>query len=798
MLSLFFCIVAIPLHRQRLSVNRNFEFEFLDLNRMERSTLNCGQLEQNPQQESLHLHSTFRSSISTHPLLCLRPSSRIDSVQPIHSSTAFILTMEDPTKVGRLAKAAKRKAQAEDVSEVRLAVEDPTIEGKRNKASKRRVREEDEIEARPVMKAPPKKVPTGDAAFFAWLENTEARTATRASTKRASTKKAPPKNTPSGDVSEAPQKNKLKEEQRAAKNARSRERYHEMTDEKRAAKSARDVARARQRRQEMPDEQREAEKAKKRAYTKQRYHEMTDEKRAAKSARDVARKRQRKQETAKLQGKTARRWEPSVEEDFHSTINEFLDAEKDLSSEAVNDLLSWRDCEAVRDLEGIDKNMTKYTKGSWRLQALAKRRLYDRQLMDGSPKEKKAQKKAKNYLSKGEKDVLNSAGKLTRGFMRCGGELSEAVWVTLEHAYDVNNMSTPKGQERAHRDAWPPNDPNAVPSELNFDESFARFEEQCQKNNRQYPQYLRSPPDPTWLARQLLAGAMEFYRKFRSRKYPHVIICGLEPSRRQWQGVDIPHVSFLFVMDKQKNGNPWKKEMVDFLREWGLRFKNDSLFDPKAEETADETVDETANEPDNDESDVDSDSETEVEDIQDSDLVTGKSLCVIPFEFWDLLLVILYLLKWQKKHKESLSMSRWNAWLREINLPVTLLNAAFIQVASFRFRHYLVPLVPPRNPYLHGQMTDSMDGSRQNTLLLSQGQSSQIPLSLSQAMMSQSPPQQEEKVDFDLEVIREVNPAEEEKVTEEYAEETPLLSGEEEGEMHDFEISISNNSELEV
>ena len=256
--------------------------------------------------------------------------------------------------------------------------------------------------------------------------------------------------------------------------------------------------------------------------------------------------------------------------------------------------------------------------------------------------------------------------------------------------------------------------------------------------------------------------------------------------------MDIPHVSFLFIMDKQVNGNPWKKEMVAFLREWGLRFKNDSLFDPKADETADE--------PDNNESDGGSDSKTEVETIADSDLITGKSLCVIPFEFWDLLLVILYLLKWQKKHRLSLSLSRWNAWLRQINLPVTLLNAAFIQVASFvRFRHYLVPLVPrPNNPYLHRQMTDSMDGSRQNTLLLSQGQlSQQVPLS--QAMMSQSPPRQETKIDFDLEVIREEiieeNPAEEEKVTEEGAEETPLLSGEEDGEMQNFELSIISNND---
>ena len=233
-----------------------------------------------------------------------------------------------------------------------------------------------------------------------------------------------------------------------------------------------------------------------------------------------------------------------------------------------------------------------------------------------------------------------------------------------------------------------------------------------------------------------------------------------------------------------------------FLREWGLRFKNDSLFDPKADETADEpeTADSSA-----DESDGDSDSETEVETIADSDLITGKSLCVIPFDFWNLLLVILYLLKWQKKHRRNLRLSRWNAWLREINLPVTLLNAAFIQVASFRFRHYVVPQVPSRaNPYLHRQMTDSMDGSRQNTLLLSQGQlSQQVPLS--QAMMSQSPPRQE-RVDFDLEVFEEEEEEEEEedKVTEEEGEITPMLSGEGDEELPDFELSISHNSELEV
>ena len=358
-------------------------------------------------------------------------------------------------------------------------------------------------------------------------------------------------------------------------------------------------------RKPLTDEQRAAKNAKDR----QRYWDnpLTDEQRAAKNAKT----RQRRNGAAKLQGKTATRWEPSEEEDFHSQINEFLDAEKDLSTKALVDLIAWRNCEVVRDLEGIDKNLTKYAEGSSRLRALAKRRLYNRQLLNGWIPEAPEEKRTKSYLTKGEEDVLNTAGKLTRGFMRCGGTHSDAVWVTLEHAYHVNNMDTQEDREKAARDAWPPGDPNAIPAELNFDRSFAKFQSECDKNNRQYPEDLRHPQNPTGLARQLLAGAMEFYRHFRSRKYPHAIICGLEPSRRQWKGADIPHVSFLFIMEKG-NDRPWKKEMVAFLREWGLRFKNDSLFDPQAVHPK---ADETANEPDKDETDGDCDSDSEAKKI---------------------------------------------------------------------------------------------------------------------------------------------------------------------------------------
>ena len=472
------------------------------------------------------------------------------SIHQGHSSRTFILTMEDPTIVGRQ---KKRKA-----------------------AEQKRAQAGHASEARPAKKeAPQEKVPRGDAAYFTWLENSEKAPAKRAAKRKAqedeklgakakkqatkakkkeapesksdakqapeskakvkllsseqgAAKKAPQakskkqatkakakkeapeskldaKQAPEskanvkllsseqGAAKKAPQVKKRKpltDEQRARKNAKLRQKRQEMTDEQRAAEKAK----ARQKRQEMSTEEREAFNMKKR----QRYREqpaIAENARAKANQRYRGPKREERLETAKLQGKTASRWEPSEREDFHSQINEFLDAEKDLSTEALNDLLAWRDCEEVRDLEGMDKNMTKYAKGSWRLQALAMRKLYDRQLMDDVILESPKAKRAKKYLTKGEQEVLNTAGKLTRGFMRCGGEHSEAVWVTLEHAYDVNDMSAQKGQERARRDAWPPDDPaNAKPAELNFDQSFARFEEQCEKNNRQYPEYLRRPP----------------------------------------------------------------------------------------------------------------------------------------------------------------------------------------------------------------------------------------------------------------------------------------------------------------
>ena len=424
------------------------------------------------------------------------------SIHQGHSSRTFILTMEDPTTVGRQ---KKRKA-----------------------AEQKRAQAGDASEARPAKKeAPQEKVPRGDAAYFTWLENSEKapakraakrkaqedeklgakakKQATKAKKKEAPESKSDAKQAPEskanvkllsseqGAAKKAPQVKKRKpltDEQRARKNAKLRQKRQEMTDEQRAAEKAK----ARQKRQEMSTEEREAFNMKKR----QRYREqpaIAENARAKANQRYRGPKREERLETAKLQGKTASRWEPSEREDFHSQINEFLDAEKDLSTEALNDLLAWRDCEEVRDLEGMDKNMTKYAKGSWRLQALAMRKLYDRQLMDDVILESPKAKRAKKYLTKGEQEVLNTAGKLTRGFMRCGGEHSEAVWVTLEHAYDVNDTSTQKGQERARRDAWPPDDPaNAKPAELNFDQSFARFEEQCEKNNRQYPEYLRRPP----------------------------------------------------------------------------------------------------------------------------------------------------------------------------------------------------------------------------------------------------------------------------------------------------------------
>ena len=159
-------------------------------------------------------------------------------------------------------------------------------------------------------------------------------------------------------------------------------------------------------------------------------------------------------------------------------------------------------------------------------------------------------------------------------------------------------------------------------------------------------------------------------------------------------------------------------------------------------------------------------------------------------------MLILYLLKWQKKHNKSLSLHRWNAWLRAINLPVTLLNAAFIQVASFRFRHYLVPQVPSRTAYLTKLTSDSMVGTAQGSEGLSQGVTSQLPLSLTQ--MSQPSPRQEKKVELnldDMNAIVEESPAvtEEAKVTEEEEEITPMLSAEDDEEMQEFELSISNN-----
>ena len=126
--------------------------------------------------------------------------------------------------------------------------------------------------------------------------------------------------------------NPLTDEQKAAKVAKEKKRRQQMTDEQKAAMYAKE----RQRRQQMTDEQKAAKVAKKR----QRRQQMSDEQKAAMYAKENQRRKGVRKGAAKLQGMTAKRWEPSALEDFHSQINEFLEAEKDLSKEALNDLLA--------------------------------------------------------------------------------------------------------------------------------------------------------------------------------------------------------------------------------------------------------------------------------------------------------------------------------------------------------------------------------------------------------------------------------------------------------------------------
>ena len=221
--------------------------------------------------------------------------------------------------------------------------------------------------------------------------------------------------------------------------------------------------------------------------------------------------------------------------------------------------------------------------------------------------------------------------------------------------------------------------------ELNYDNrdlddnQEPKFEETCFGRFRdKFPnakENLKHPSEKRDLYEMLHNLVLVFLEKYADKRRPHAYIIGMEPSYRKWKGEPIPHAHVLFFFPNR----PYDQEsMRDFCHSIGLRFKN-RYWVPAA----------------------------------------SRSFGFIEIEFFEILLIILNLLKCQMAHTEKLTSKDWSIDLYQAGIQHTQFFPVWIQIGQW---HVIRDFHP--DPVVCGPPYRRFYRSIRTPFLLSQSQSS--------------------------------------------------------------------------
>lgn len=271
------------------------------------------------------------------------------------------------------------------------------------------------------------------------------------------------------------------------------------------------------------------------------------------------------------------------------------------------------------------------------------------------------------YIMKGNTAKLTNRDKDTMKQWECsdkvqslknddGSPFSPTYWYAKRHATPFWFSLFDKAKEAARgmiRCCGPhPSTPNYITVELTFhgdghilaDTAFdCTFSKIADLVGDEFPQELKKPKTPQDLWKLARCQAVLFYEITRSKGRPHCVMMSVEPSMKMWKGKPIPHVAMLFPSDCHDEDDV-RLEFRAILDALGLRYKSYA--------GATEHL-----------------------------LYAARSFITVPKEFLELILIILYILKFLH-YRDHLSWTVWRKVLSDMRVPVSPFNQFFTRFCN--------------------------------------------------------------------------------------------------------------------